>query len=420
MQAKHEEIAVLYKSIMDTAVDGIIIINDRGVIQTVNKATLDIFNYTENELIGSNVSILMTNENRHDHDSYLKNYLDTRKPKIIGIGRDVIGRRKDGTEFHLRLGVSEVVVDGRILFTGILHDITPIKDSYKQLEKLNTELDSKVIERTFEIENVVNQLLEVNSNLNKEISNRQVVEDELRTTQAQLEVLLSQEKELNELKSRFITTASHEFRTPLASILSSVSLIEAYNSDTQIEKRLNHVYKIKQAVNYLTSLLNDILSLSKIEEGKLAMELSKVDVKDLLDKAAMELAPLYKTNQSIRVSYNSDRTIETETDPKILKNVFFNLLGNAIKYSEKDVLVDLQIATETYTLTITDYGIGIPQSDQAHLFSRFFRASNVGNAPGTGLGLNIVKRYCDMLDILIDLESVENDHTAITLVIPKR
>jgi two-component system, LuxR family, sensor kinase FixL len=380
----------VYQSIMDTAVDGIIVIDNKGIIKIVNHAVKNLFEYTDETLIGSNVSILMNNHDRSHHDQYLHNYNTTKIPKII---------------------------DGQLLFTGILHDITSLKESQSKLETLNKELDAKVIERTFEVEKVVNQLLSVNKALNTEIDEKNKVEKELLKAQRQLQEALSKEKELNQLKSSFITTVSHEFRTPLASILSSAALIASYSQESQLEKRLVHVDKIKKAANNLTGLLNDVLSLSKVEEGLVMVQSEPFDVVDICHQIINELSPLFKTNQEIKFTYSLSNDQLFDSDAKLVKNIIFNVVSNALKYSQKDVLLHVLQDNDAYIVTIRDEGIGIPALDQEQLFSRFYRASNVGHVQGTGLGLHIVKRYCDMIGALIQLESEVDQFTLITLTL---
>ena len=317
--------------------------------------------------------------NHHDsslHDQYVQKYLETKVPKIIGIGREVTARKKDGTEFPCRLAVSEVVLNDRIIFTGILHDLSAVKKAQGEVEKLNKELELKVQERTNELEIVVNQLLKTN--------------DDLATREVQLNEALQKERELGELKSRFVSMASHEFRTPLSTILSSASIIAKYNSDAQQPQRERHIAKIKRAVDNLTGILNDFLSLSKLEEGQQKADLVEVDLITVCKDVKEDLSGILKQGQAIHMDAPEELVITS--DERTLRNVFFNLLSNAIKYSEKDVHCSVKVEGNKVVLKIKDQGIGIPLEDQKHIFTRFFRAQNVENIQGTGLGLNIVKK----------------------------
>lgn len=394
------------KAVIDTAIDGIITINARGVIESINKAGALQFGYDPVEVIGKNVKILMPSPHHENHDQYLKNYEESRVPKIIGLGREVHGKRKDGTLFPFRLAVSEVVLNNRVIYTGIIHDLTEVVNSKLRLESLNHELESKVEERTTELEDAVNNLL----SLNQELQQRELA----------LNRLLSREKELNELKSRFVSMASHEFRTPLSTILSSAELLGKYQLTDEQNKRERHLVKIKSSVNQLTGILNDFLSLSKIEEGSIKLDRKDVAIKKELESIVSELIPIKKSNQDISIVI--EEGIETiYTDPRILKNILFNLISNAIKYSQDDSKIEIYLSTDEKAcqFTVIDNGIGIPEEEQKFLFERFFRAKNVENINGTGLGLNIVKRYVDILNGEISFSSKLNEGSKFCVSLPK-
>lgn len=396
----------LFQSVLETAVDGIININSVGKIISINKAASDIFGYSHEEMMGQNVSMLMGKNDAQNHDGYLSRYLSTKQANIIGVGREVLGRKKNGDLFPFRLAVSEVILNDKIIFTGIIHDLKEVKEAYLELKKLNEELDQKVVERTYEVEKVVNQLLEINNQLKEENKIRKETEKTLIQKEEELKNALETEKQLNELKSRFLTTASHEFRTPLTTILSSASLILKYPLSEQQSNRENHISKIRNAVNHLTGVLNDFLSLGKLEEGKISVNFAKVQIDKLVSEVKDSLSGIIKPGQQIIEEVAED--LECTIDSSILKNILFNLLSNAIKYSDKDVHVKVNCDHENLLIEVRDNGIGIPIIDQQHLFDRFFRATNVGNIQGTGLGLNIVKKYCELLNGDITYQSEEN------------
>jgi two-component system, LuxR family, sensor kinase FixL len=412
-----KDLQQLFQSVLETAVDGIINIDSAGKIINVNKAAESIFGFEKIEMMGQNVSMLMNKNDAVKHDSYIHNYLTTRVPMIIGIGREVIGKKKDGSLFPFRLAVSEVILNDRVIFTGIIHDLKEIKEAYYELKKLNEELDQKVVDRTYEVEKVVNQLLEMNNQLKDEIKIRKETEKSLMDKEEQLNQALEVEKQLNELKSRFLTTASHEFRTPLTTILSSAALILKYPLAEQQANRENHISKIRSAVNHLTGVLNDFLSLSKLEEGKVNTSITLVNLRVLIDEVKENLAGILKDQQKIIV--NIEENVVIHTDSSILKNILFNLISNAVKYSQSNVELSVLCSDDECTIKVNDSGIGIPKSDQQFLFSRFFRATNVGNIQGTGLGLNIVKKYCELIDGSISYESEENKGTTFYIKIKK-
>lgn len=394
----HQDHILRLKAIFDVAVDGIIIINNKGIIEEVNQAACKLFQYGPDEMIGQNVSILMPMEHRMNHDGYIRNYHQTGVAKIIGIGREVKGKRKTGEEFPFWLAVIEVKLHDRIIYTGFVHDLSEIKLAEKRLKMLNEDLEKKVVERTYELENVVNQLLSLNQQLEDEIANKIKAQEQLKEREAALEESLVKERELGELKSRFVSMASHEFRTPLSTILSSVSLIGKYTTTEQQVNRDKHINKVKSSVSHLTNILNDFLSMNKLEEGKIHAVSEDVQIEELFNDITEELRTLLKGNQQLStVCLCVHKNIRS--DSKFLKNILINLISNAIKYSDDHGVIECRLTTseEELLIAVKDNGIGIPEEDQKHLFDRFFRASNATNIEGTGLGLNIVKKYIEML-----------------------
>jgi PAS domain S-box-containing protein len=406
------------QGIFESSIDAIITIDAIGTIEMVNLAVCKLFQYEQNELIGQNVRILMPSPDREQHDKYLTNYHETKKAKIIGIGREVTALRKDGSKFPCRLAVSEVILNDRIIFTGIIHDMTEIATAREKILDLNKNLSSKVTERTAQLEEAINKLLTSNVELENEITVRQEAEEKLKKSQQELQVALEKEKELGNLKSRFVSMASHEFRTPLATILSSSSLISRYETSEQQEQRLKHVNRIKDSVTNLTGILNDFLSLSKLDEGKIEINITEVNLENLTKTIHEELIGIIKSGQKIHFQFNKVDCI-INSDSRVLKNILFNLISNAIKYSDEDIDCKFTISERDCTIQIIDKGIGIPDDDQKYLFDRFFRAANAVNIQGTGLGLNIVKRYTELLKGTISFESVLHEGSEFTVVLPK-
>ena len=406
-------------AIFETAVDGIIIINRQGYMTMTNPAVSRLFGYTAEEMLGQNVRMLMPDPHRANHDSYMENYHKTGEAKIIGIGREVHGRRKDGTLFPLNLGVSEIVSDGEIMYTGILHDLTDQKLIEKEIRQLNESLEDEVSLRTAELTKTVNKLLSTNSKLEFEIREKQRAQEALLQSKQDLAIALKKERELNELKSRFVSMASHEFRTPLSTILSSAALIGKYTNGEQQEKRIKHIDRIKSAVNNLTGILNDFLSLSKLEEGKIDNQPEPFDFNILCGEIAEDIQGLLKEGQ--KIEHSADQQTPVTLDRRIMKNILFNLMSNAIKYSPENSTIFCQtlLKDNELIINIKDEGMGIPKPDQEYLFTRFFRATNVTNIQGTGLGLNIVKRYVDLMNGNISFESEEGKGSVFTIKIPQ-
>jgi len=411
----------IIQSIVETAIDGILLINTHGEVLMINSAGLNLFGYTADEVLGQNISILMPSPHRQNHDGYIHNYLSTGINKIIGIGREIEGLRKDGTLFPARLAVSEIIIDGTHFFTGIIADLTEMKSVQQEIIKLNHELEQLVIERTTELQDAVNLLLETNQQLNQSIEKHKSYELALVATRDELRKSLDKEKELNSLKSRFVSMASHEFKTPLSSILSSASLISKYVTTEQEADRLRHVDRIKSSVNHLNNILMDFLSITRLEEGQFVPVISRFSIQSLLHDLKTEAEGLLKKGQEL-ICDTDFGDLEMKSDKNILRNILYNLISNAIKYSDegKKVFLRIAIEDEKFFIEIEDQGVGIPVEDQKHIGSRFFRASNVVNVPGTGLGLNIVLSYLHALNGDLSFKSEPGIGTTFAITLPLR
>ena len=231
---------------------------------------------------------------------------------------------------------------------------------------------------------------------------------------------LEREKEMNEMKSRFVSMASHEFRTPLSTILSSASLIEQYKESEQQDKRLKHINRINSSVRDLTEILNDFLSLGQLEKGIIVAENNLFNLPEFIKELAEEMnGDIRKKN--LRINFYHDGEAIIEQSKKILKNVLANLLSNAIKYSPKEKEINLisSVINNKVSVTVKDYGIGIPEEEQKHLFTEFYRARNVENIQGTGLGLIIAKKYVELLGGNISFISKPNEGTMFTIQFPQ-
>ncbi|MBK9583912.1 MAG: PAS domain S-box protein [Saprospiraceae bacterium] len=417
----YQDAVIRLQAIFDDAVDGIIIIDSRGIIEEVNKSACVLFGYNEDELVKKSINMLMPQKEAVRHDGYLHNYQQSRIPKIIGIGREVTGKRKSGEEFPFWLAVNEVRLNDRTIYTGFIHDLSEIKNAERRLQMLNEELEKKVIARTYELENVVNQLLALNKQLEEEINIKIKIQQQLKDREAELEKSLLLERELGELKSRFVSMASHEFRTPLSTVLSSVSLIGRYTESDQQANREKHINRVKSTVAHLTAILNDFLSMNKLEEGRIQTFFEDFDPIELFHEVIEEMKTILKPNQQL-INLHSTNGMLVRSDRKIIINTLINLISNAIKYSKEDGKINCNISVNEKVLdfSVSDEGIGIPDEDQKHLFDRFFRASNVTNIEGTGLGLNIVKKYLEMLDGEISFVSKLYIGTTFNVSIPNK
>lgn len=401
----------MLNSLFEYATEGIIICNNTGEIRLANPAAEKMFGYEKDELKGQKIEILIPMRHKQVHVAHRDGYVAKPAPRAMGASRDLYGVRKDGIEIMVEVSLSPFETgEGKFIMSFVV-DVTQrkkneielrhaherLQQTSEALSKLNTELESKVRNRTEELAVAIQRL-----------------------AQSKGEVMraLEREKELNELKSRFITTASHEFRTPLGTILSSASLIARYEGDADLEKRSKHVERIKSSVTNLTEILNDFLSLEKLEEGIIRCNPEQFDFSKLVHDISEDMRNIAKPGQTITVNYAGGA--EVFLDRQLLKNALINLFSNAIKYSpeNKPILVKVDVAADKLRLDIEDKGIGIPEEDQPNVFERFYRAKNSGNVQGTGLGLNIVKKYVELMDGSISFVSKYNEGTTFTVEIP--
>lgn len=260
-------------------------------------------------------------------------------------------------------------------------------------------------------------------NDNNRIDKILVVEKNITTQKKaakKLEDNLKKERELTEMKSRFVSMASHEFRTPLSTINSSASLIKKHHERGNYDKITKHADRIKNSVHNLTSILNDFLSFEKLEADKVDVLFTENDIPSIFRETFDEMDDIKKPHQ--KLSYKGPDKLILKTDGLLLKNTMLNMLSNAVKYSYDDgeIIVGLSNQKKGIQISIQDFGMGIPEKDQKNLFTRFFRAGNVTNIEGTGLGLNIVLRYLDLLKGDISFESTEGVGTTFLITLPKQ
>lgn len=416
---KEKERAQQYLDVANTI---IVVINSEEEISLLNKKGHEMLGYKEGELLGKNwFDSVISKEEQQKVRDYFYDIIHRESENDLTEYFENNVLTKNG-EKRLIAWRNALIHDdqGQVLATissGV--DITDQRAAENSIKKLNSELEERVEERTEELAEAVNQLLNINKQLEYEIQERKNIEDALRKNENELRLAYQKEKELSELKSRFVSMASHEFRTPLSTILSSADLIEAYKREEQQSKRERHTNRIKSSVANLTGILNDFLSLSKLEEGKIEEHPVSFNLEEFCMDVLDQMQGLLKRDQIIR----HDMLVDPPTivlDEKLLKNVMFNLLSNAIKYSDAGTNIDCRVEKKGNTLIVivADEGIGIPAEEQQHLFTRFFRARNVENVQGTGLGLNIVKRYVELMRGSISFESKVGEGTTFTVFIP--
>lgn len=401
-----------FQALFEYATEGIIVSNAKGEIVKVNPAAERLFGYDHGELIGKTIETLVPQKFAHHHAGIREKYIEKPKPRAMGLGMDLYAKRKDNSEFLVEISLSSFdTEEGRFAIAFII-DITVRKQQSDILKKTNSEL-----------KDLSEQLQNSNLELEKRVEDRTMMLREaifeLENNKKEISLALAKEKELNDLKSRFVSMASHEFRTPLSTILSSVVLISKYNTSATEEKRQKHIARVKTSVNHLTEILNDLLSLSKLEEGMLMSKPVMFDIVDFSTEVVQDMQVLSKEGQTIEYTHTGEERI-VNLDIKFLKNILINLLSNAIKFSpeDKQIILTSRINKLEVIITIKDSGIGIEKEDQKRLFERFFRGQNVTNIQGTGLGLHIVTKYVEMMNGTIGFESEQGKGTTFTIKIP--
>lgn len=416
----------LLNKIFLSAGEAIIIVDQSGEIRMANKRTEEIFEYTAQELHGMLVEELIPKKFREKHVGYRTGYIQSPESRPMGIGRYLTGLKKSGDEFPVEVSLSYVPHLDNKLVVAFITDITirkkqedALEESKQKLEAYANSLESNVKERTRELEHL-------NMGLKSQIRERKLAESALKESlddlkKAEQEILhaLENEKEVNEMKSRFISMASHEFRTPLTTILSSANLISKYDQTEQQPNRTKHIQRIKTAVQNLTNILNDFLSLDKLESGAIRLKVGPINIQELLEEIRQEFDATLKTNQVLMIDVPKDIP-DLNSDMHIIKNTIINLTSNAIKYSNEGSTIHIQVkeVPDFIQIAVRDEGIGIPLEEQKNLFQRFYRADNVTNIQGTGLGLNIVKRYLDLIDGSITFTSEENKGSVFVVTFP--
>ncbi|UCS92037.1 PAS domain-containing sensor histidine kinase [Echinicola marina] len=385
--------------------EAILMVNEAGEIEMANKHCLKLFKYDEAALLGKPVEVLIPGKYSQSHIYARRKYLKSPKNRPMGEGLELFGLDKEGVAFPVEVSLGYFRENNRTKVIAFIIDITARKQAETQLQKINAVLESKVRERTADLEDAL-RVLEGNN-------------EEFKKMEVELIKSLEKERELGELKSRFMTMASHEFRTPLSTILSSVFLLENFVKEGNPDDKGIHLQRIRRSVNNMTAILNDFFSLSKLDEGRIVPHLSDTNVREFVDGVLEDVENIKKKGQEIMVDYKDLESL-LQVDQQSLRHIITNLLSNAIKFSDKNGKVELKVyCRDNYLeLEVKDSGIGIPEEDMKHLFNRFFRAKNATNIEGTGLGLSIVKRYVEILKGRIQVESKLDEGTVFKVQVP--
>lgn len=400
-------------SLFENATEGIVVTNSLGIIILINPSACQMFGYSPEELEGQKIEVLIPPAARENHIKHRKNFYDHPANRKMGNNRDLLAGRKDGSCFPVEVSLSTYIQNDERYVIAFVIDITHRK-----------EIEQNMVLQQHQLERVTDEMRLLNADLEIKVEQRTTILKEalqkLEESQNELSQALDKERQLNEIKGRFVAMASHEFRTPLSTVLSSASLIDKYTSTDDQDKRARHIEKIKNSVRHLNNLLEDFLSLGKLDEGKIGIHLFEFDLEDLIRDTIEEMNPTLKEGQRVLFKNNHQNLITS--DKNLIRNILFNLLSNAIKFSDPSgkILVTTSIKENNTYISIQDEGMGISEEDKKHLFSSFFRGRNVVNIQGTGLGLHIVKRYIDLLGGSISLESKLGEGTIITFSIPAK
>jgi len=366
MQVELSESQKRIQAILDNVVNGIITLDSRGFIETANIAACAIFEYTVDQFTSQSIEHLISNIPKN---KTTRQYLEE---LVTRVDHEYIGKRSDGREFPMYFALSKVVLGNRAVYIAIIQDITDRK-----------RLEAEVLEKET------------------------------------LSIELQKERELRELKNRFITMMSHELRTPLASIMLSNDLLKLYGEQAPPEEKLLYIENIRQQVELLTDLIKDVATISRTDVHNTTMMPELLDIVDYCKRLMGEFSLTHKqTHQLVFDSKQSQ--IMVMVDIKLMRQVFSNLISNALKYSPKGEAVSMviQIEGRNVAIYVKDNGIGIPKADQTRLFEPFHRGSNVGTTPGTGLGLAIAKQAIILHNGMIEVESDEGSGTTIIVWLP--
>lgn len=363
------------EAILNNAVDAIITIDDRGTVLSMNPATEHMFGYSEEEVIGQNVKMLMPSPYKEEHDGYLKNYLKSGIPKIIGIGREVIGKRKDGSTFPMHLAVSEISGGGTTVFTGIVRDISDLKEAENQLKQLNEDLEERVRERTAELH------------------------------QAQADLV--QQEKLATL-GRISGGIAHEIRNPLNAVKTSVYYLLNARKPTP-EKTEEHLERIDRQVSVIDNVvtaLSDVAKLPEPERRSLA-----------IDRLIRESCKTVGLPPNVEIEWELPETLpRVLADERQLPLVFKNLVRNARDSMEDEggtITVSAEVDGDRMQICVADTGIGIPQENIERILEPLYSTK----ARGMGLGLAITKAVVEKNGGVLNIESVEGVGSKFTVTL---
>lgn len=388
------------EAIVSTAADAIIIIDERGIMREFNIAAEKLFQYSAEEMIGRNVSMIMPSPHSRNHDGYLENYMRTGVKKIIGIGREVLGLRKDGTIFPARLSVGEYIHNGRRYFTGFVYDISQLKHQEEEIRQLLMQMESKNREMQRFTDHLDLMVRERTAELIK-------VQDDLVEARDEAE-------RASAAKTRFLAAASHDLRQPLQAASLMVYLMSQGGPPPA-----EALPRLKSSLDSLARLLNSLLDIGKLEAGLVKPDIRTVSLRHIVHRVLTDTMPIAERKGLEVREICAD--VSVETDPVLLEQVVRNLVDNAIKYTERGrITIGTRRKGRDILLQIHDTGIGIPVQKQEAIFEEFYQIDNPArkSEKGLGLGLAIVRRLSGLLRHPLHLQSASGRGSMFQIALP--
>ncbi|MEO5999855.1 MAG: PAS domain-containing sensor histidine kinase [Chitinophagaceae bacterium] len=402
-----------WEAVFNYATIGIVLTDGKGCISNFNKYAEMQFGYTREEVLNMPVEILIPATVHTKHETYRKAFNQDPQNRVMGAGRDLYARKKNGIEFPVEISLSHYAIENEEFVIAFVVDIT--------LRKNNEDL---VLRQRNELVEITSELKNLNQELEQKILERTMMLKEtlvaLEKSKEELNQALEVERELGDLKSRFVTLASHGFGTPLSEILTSLFLIGKYTTAEDQDKREKHILQSKDAITQMRNVLDDFLSLGKLEEGKIEAHFSEFDLKEFLTNIIDKIRIQSKPGQQFIHSHNGDFNVLL--DQLLLKNIIKNLISNTVKFSPENsaIIITSYVDNDKIQISIKDEGIGISEEDLQHLYERFFRAKNAQDTQGTGLGLHIVAKYLKLMGGIITCTSELEKGTEFMIAFKKK
>lgn len=403
----------IFNVLFEAIPEGVIIVDEEQIIVAANASAEKMFGFEKGELINKFLNNLIPVKHQDKYKKHFINYINTSTLTKEKTKLNLYGITKSKKIFPAEISLNPFKVANKTFVIALIIDVTKRKETKQKIDKLNNQLEKTINAKTIELKKTIKQLQKVNLNYKKEIKNRIEGENKIMET-------LKKERELNELKTKFLSLVSHEFKTPLSGILTSSMLLKKYPLQKQQNKRDKHIETISKKVHYLNNILNDFLSIERLESSNVNYKFTTFNLNKIISEVVYNANMLLKSGQKINISPNINDYILYQ-DEKILELILSNLLYNAIKYSFENTTIELDVYqnnNNNIVFKLKDEGVGIPENDQKFIFNRYFRAENVLNIQGTGTSLNIVKTHLENLNGSIAFTSIENKGSVFIVELP--